>query len=169
MLYLLVLTSVAKAEIFNDIKISGNQRLSIETVIMFSDLATNVDLSKEDLNISIKKLYETNYFKDVKIEIKNKTLEIKVEENPIIQSIKIEGIKNKEIEKNLYDLTKKSEKYPFLNDQIKDQKNLLLNVVRSTGFYFAKIETIVLDNSNNSVDIIYSFDLEVCLIHMEFH
>tara|TARA_Y100001970_G_scaffold232218_1_gene288980 strand:- start:15752 stop:18010 length:2259 start_codon:yes stop_codon:yes gene_type:complete len=159
MLYLLVLTSVAKAEIFNDIKISGNQRLSIETVIMFSDLATNVDLSKEDLNISIKKLYETNYFKDVKIEIKNKTLEIKVEENPIIQSIKIEGIKNKEIEKNLYDLTKKSEKYPFLNDQIKDQKNLLLNVVRSTGFYFAKIETIVLDNSNNSVDIIYSFDL----------
>ena len=41
-------------------------------------------------------------------------LEIKVIENPIIQTISINGIKNKSIIRQLEDITKKSEKYPFL-------------------------------------------------------
>ena len=38
-------------------------------------------------------------------------------------------------------------------------KNLLLNIVRSSGFYFSEIETKVIDNKNNSVDLIYNFKL----------
>ena len=39
----------------------------------------NDEINKEDLNLSIKKLYKTNYFKDIKILItKNKILEIKL-------------------------------------------------------------------------------------------
>ena len=41
-------------------------------------------------------------------------LEIKVKENPIIQTILIKGIKNKNIVRQLEEVTKKSEKYPFL-------------------------------------------------------
>ena len=42
----------------------------------------------------------------------------------------------------MYEYTKKYEKYPFLKSQIRDQKNLLLNIVRSIGFYFSEIETL---------------------------
>ena len=69
---LLLSFSVSKAEIYNEIKVEGNERLSVETVIMFSGLNLSDDLTINDLNSSIKKLYKTNYFKDIKITQKKK-------------------------------------------------------------------------------------------------
>ena len=92
---LLLSFSVSKAKIYKEIIVEGNERLSVETVIMFSGLNLSDDLTINDLNLSIKKLYKTNYFKDIKITPKNNILKIKIIENPIIQSIKISGIKNK--------------------------------------------------------------------------
>ena len=156
---LLLFFSVSNAEIYKEIKVVGNERLSVETVIMFSGLNLSDDLTINDLNLSIKKLYKTNYFKDIKINTDNKVIKIMIIENPIIQSININGVKNKSILRKLIDITKKSEKYPYLKNNILDQNNLLLNIVRASGFYFAKIETKILDNQNNSVDIIYDFKL----------
>ena len=42
---------------------------------------------------------------------KDKTLEIYIDENPIIQKIKINGVKNKSILNKFSEVTKKSEKY----------------------------------------------------------
>ena len=156
---LLLSFSTLKAEIYKEIKVEGNERLSVETIIMFSGLNLSYDVTVNDLNTSIKKLYKTNYFKDIKITQKNKILTIKIIENPIIQSIKINGIKNKTILNKLEELTKKSEKYPFLKNNILNQNNLLLNTVRGTGYYFAELDTKIIDNQNNSVDILYNFIL----------
>ena len=87
------------------------------------------------------------------------TININVIENPIIQSIVINGIENKELLKNLREITKKSEKYPYLKNRLKAERDLLLNVVRANGFYFAKIQTKLLNNNNNSVDVFYEFEL----------
>ena len=157
----LVLNSkFVNAEIYQEIKVEGNQRLSVETVLMFSGLNINQEISDDDLNISIKNLYNTNYFKDIKITPQNKILTIAIIENPIIQSIKINGVKNKTILNELSKITKKSEKYPYLKKKIKSQKNLLLNTVRASGFYFAEIQSLIIDNQNNSVDLIYNFNLK---------
>ena len=56
-------TTTVNAQIFNEIEVKGNKRLSVETVLMFSGLRTNIDYNTEDLNSAIKSLYETNYFK----------------------------------------------------------------------------------------------------------
>ena len=125
---LLLSFSVSKAKIYKEIIVEGNERLSVETVIMFSGLNLSDDLTINDLNSSIKKLYKTNYFKDIKITQKKKILTIIIIENPIIQSIKINGIKNKNTLSKLEELTKKSEKYPFLKNKILNQNNLLLNL-----------------------------------------
>ena len=159
LLIFLFIVSSSKAEVFNEIKVSGNKRLSVETILMFSGLEVNKNLEPNDLNLAIKKLYETNYFQNIEILPRNKILEIIIIENPIIQTISINGIKNKSIIKKLRDVTIKSEKYPFLNSSIKEQKNILLNIIRSSGFYFVEVETNVTENKNNSVDIIYNFNL----------
>jgi len=156
---LLLSFSPSIADIYKEIKVEGNERLSVETVIMFSGLNLSDDFTINDLNTSIKKLYKTNYFKDIKITQKKKILIIKIVENPIIQSIKINGIRNKATLSKLEELTKKTEKYPFLKNNIQNQNNLLLNIVRGTGYYFAELDTKVIDNQNNSVDIIYNFIL----------
>ncbi len=152
-------TTTVNAQIFNEIEVKGNKRLSVETVLMFSGLRTNIDYNTEDLNSAIKSLYETNYFKNIEINILGNKLEIKIEENPIIQSITINGIKNKSILKQLSDITKKSEKYPFLKNKVENEKNILLNFVRSAGFYFSNVNVKIIDNKNNSVDLIYDFNL----------
>ena len=150
---------VVNAEIYEEIKVEGNERLSAETVIMFSGLKIDADIEKDELNSSIKKLYQTDYFKNIIIETADSIITIKINENPIIQTIKINGVKNKSILEKLTDATKKSEKYPYLKNNIKDQKNFLLNTVRSAGFYFAEIDAKIINNRNNSVNIIYEFNL----------
>ena len=139
----------AYAEVYNEIIVDGNDRLSVETIIMFSGIKTGQDLSDNDLNNSIKNLYKTNYFKDINLSTSDKVIRIEIVENPIIQNIKINGVKNKAILEKLKKITKKNEKYPYLKNKILDQNNLLLNIIRATGFYFAKIETNVIDNKNN--------------------
>ena len=86
-------------------------------------------------------------------------MNIIVKENPIIQEIKINGIKNKSILKELEKITRKTEKYPFIKSNIINQKNQLNNIVRINGFYFADIKTEIINNNNNSVDLIYNFNL----------
>ena len=157
--YLFTNISFSNAKIYNEIIITGNKRLSVETILMFSGLKTNTDLTENDLNLSIKELYKTDYFEDIQILKKNNVLQIKITENPIIQNIYIKGIKNKSIIKEIEEVTKKSEKYPFLINKIQDQKNLLLNIIRSNGFYFSDLETKIINNQNNSVDIFYIFNL----------
>ena len=111
------------------------------------------------MNDAFKALFDTNYFKNLKINIDTGILKITVVENPIIQEIVINGIKNKSILKELKKITRKSEKYPFVESYVINQKNQLNNIVRMNGFYFANIETQIIDNNNNSVNLIYNFDL----------
>ncbi len=161
LIFLLFISNLsnAKSEIYYEIKVNGNQRISAETIVMFSGLQIGQNTEINQLNISIKNLYETNYFKNVEIGADNGIINITVIENPIIQSISINGIKNKEILKQLLDVTKKSEKYPYLKNTIKKQRDLLINIVRNYGFYFSTLDTILVDNKNNSVNIIFDFDL----------
>ena len=101
------------SEIIKKIKVSGNDRLANETIILFSELNINDDINSEKLNTAFKKLYETDYFKNIEISFDNGLLSIQVKENPLIQSVIINGIKNKTILKELSKITKKIEKYPY--------------------------------------------------------
>ena len=94
---LFMFTSVLKAEIIKEINIEGNQRISSETIKMFSGVSIKSDLSENDLNKILKQLYQTNFFDFVSVKIENKILTIKVKENPIIQNINYEGIKSSEM------------------------------------------------------------------------
>ena len=159
LIYFLLLFDVSYAKKYNEIKVSGNVRLTLETITMFSGLKLESEIDNQDLNNAIKNLYKTNYFKNIKITTSDDIIQIDVKENPIIQSIKIDGITNKSILSQLLEITKKTEKYPFLQQNIIKQKNLLLNAVRGSGFYFAEIEVKIIENPNNSVNLLYDFEL----------
>ena len=159
LLFLISNFANVSSEIYNEIKVEGNERLSVETIIMFSGIKVGTNLEDDDLNLALKNLYKTNYFEDVKIETSNNLIQIKIVENPIIQSIVINGVKNKSIKQKLKEIVKKSEKYPFLLNKVKEQENYLLNIVRSSGFYFASIDTKIINNDNNSIDLFYDFKL----------
>ena len=149
----------AFSEQLKSIEINGNDRLADETIILFSNLKIGDEIDKHTLNNTFKNLYQTNYFKDLKINFDFGKLIITVNENPIIQEIKINGVKNKSILNELKKITRKTEKYPFIESEIKNQKNQLNNIIRMNGFYFATIKTEIINNSNNSINLNYNFNL----------
>ena len=99
--FFFISTFALKAEVINKINIEGNQRISTETIRMFSGISVGDDLSENDLNKILKELYETNFFDLVSVKIADKILFIKVKENPIIQNINFEGIKSSKILEDL--------------------------------------------------------------------
>ena len=105
--------NILKADILNSIIISGNERLSKETIIIFSELELNSEINTEIINDTIKKLYETNYFKDIKINFDKNELSINIIENPIIQTTKVNGIKNRFLLKEFQNIIKKKGKVSF--------------------------------------------------------
>jgi len=155
----LLAITAASSEKLKSIDIIGNERLADETIILFSNLVIGEDIDANLINNTFKNLFDTDYFKDLKINFNSGILIITVVENPIIQEIIINGVKNKSILKELQKITRKTEKYPFIESNIVNQKNQLNNIVRLNGFYFSEIKTQIIKNNNNSVNLIYNFNL----------
>ena len=64
-LILLVGLNNSFAEIVKKIQIEGNDRVSSDTIKLFSGVKLNDDLNTSELNQILKKLYDTNFFKDI--------------------------------------------------------------------------------------------------------
>ena len=152
-------TSSSSSEIIKKFSILGNERVADETIIMFSNLKIGEQISQNKLNKALKDLYYTNYFKNIEISSENQIIKIVVKENPIIQKKIINGIKKNKIKDKILEISSKIEKYPFVENKINEQVILLKNILRSYGYYFVKLETKINKNSNNTVDLIYNFEL----------
>ena len=96
LLSVIFLTRLEAGEIKN-IKISGNERISDDTIKMFSRVEVGQIASETRLNEILKDIYDSSFFKDVSVELKTNTLIINVEENPIIENIKYDGVNAKKI------------------------------------------------------------------------
>ena len=107
-LFILNFGSTSFAKNINKFNIIGNERVSNETIIMFSKLKVNQKIDDIILNESLKNLYYTNYFEKVTISNDKGTITIKVKENPIIQKVQINGIDDNSILENLEKITLKA-------------------------------------------------------------
>ena len=158
-IFIISITSSSIAEVINNLNVKGNNRVSKETIILFGDIQLNQEINDIELNSIIKNLFETNFFKNVKIKISNNTLEIEVVENPLVQSVSIEGVKNKNILKILRENMTLKEKSSFVPTTANEDKKKLLNILRSNGYYRATIKQNYLESSNNTVELIYQVSL----------
>ena len=158
-LFFLLLVSSVQSEMVKKIEISGNSRISNETVILFGEVDKDKDLNNNDLNKIFKNLYKTNFFKEIKVELKNNILKIFVVENPIIQSIELKGIKADKIKKPILDSLLLKDNSSFIEYLAKKDKNNITNVLKSSGYFFAEVKFILVENSNNTVSLIYDVDL----------
>ena len=86
-IFLFTFSSNVYSEMVNSINIEGNERLSDGTIIVYGDINKSKNYESDDVNLIIKKLFETNFFSDIKVEINNGILSITVRENPIINLI----------------------------------------------------------------------------------
>ena len=153
------LISNALSDIVKEIKISGNERIANETIIMFAKIQSISDVNEDDLNRILKDLYDTNFFKNVSINLDQDVLNISVEENPLIENIEYNGIKSKtllnEITKNLSLKARSS----YSDILFRNDKNKIISKLKNTGYYFSNIELEKIDLDNNKVDLIFNIDI----------
>ena len=86
-----IFNTKAYSEVVNKLETEGNQRITAETISIFADIILGKDYKPSDINSLIKKLYETNFFSNITVELNDGVLKIIVEENPIINTIVING------------------------------------------------------------------------------
>ena len=159
-LIFLVFKTNTYSDSFSEIKILGNKRITNETIILFSgiDQLSKKDISENDLNTLLKKLYETNFFSNIKINIIDGELTITVSENAIVNSIVFDGEKAQKYIDTLSPLLKLREKTSFVSTYVKSDINIVKEFYRHLEFYFAKIDLQVEELSNNRVNLIYKID-----------
>ena len=161
-LFLLFTTSLSNfsyADIVNKIEINGNDRISDETILVFSSIKIGQKVKPVDINNILNNIYDTNFFKNVNVSLIDNKLIILVEENPIIGEIFIEGIKAKKIVKNLkanIDLKRRSS-YSELT--LKNDKEKIFKILRDLGYYTSTVDVLLKDQKNNIVDIIFKIKL----------
>ena len=134
------LNANSHSEIVKKIEVVGNERISKETIVIFGDVALGKNYEISDVNSLIKKLYETSFFSDISVEIKNNTLNITVKENPIIGSIIFDGEKADKYKNKIKELLSLREKGAFVENNIKQDINQIKAFYRSLGYYFVKID-----------------------------
>ena len=152
--FLLVNTSYS--EIISEFNITGNDRVSAQTIINFSEFNKGANITDNDLNNILKKIYETNFFEDVSVDIKNSILTINVKEHPIIQDIKFEGIKAVKFVEALIDEISLKPKGPFNKFTLKRDLEKVLNILKQSGYYFATVDVQKEDNPNKTINLIYN-------------
>ena len=157
---LLLISSLSLAETINDITVSGNKRISKESIAIFGDISLNKNYNDDDLNIIFKNIYETNFFKDINLKINNSILEITVVENPIIEDVEINGIRSENLTELLFDKIQLKNRSSYIESFFLSDLNLIKNILKSSGYYFSEIKTSsTLNEEQNSIRLTYDVNL----------
>jgi outer membrane protein insertion porin family len=139
--------------------INGNDRIADETIQMFASVSINEEISPDDINNILKSIYESNFFKDVSVNLKDDTLIINVVENPLIQKIVFNGIKAKKIKEKITQNLNLKSRSSFNEVYLQKDKAIIQSNLKELGYYFSTIEILINQLDNNKVDIFYEINL----------
>ena len=158
-LIFLLMHSIVNAENIKEIIIEGNERVSKETILMFSDIDINENLDEKKINQILIDLYGSNFFDNINVDFNNSILKITVKELPIIENINFTGLKankHKEAVKKNLNLRSRSSYNKFL---LSEDKKEISKTLRQLGYYFSNIDTFIEVLGDNKVNINYKIDL----------
>ncbi|MDC3185589.1 outer membrane protein assembly factor BamA, partial [Candidatus Pelagibacter sp.] len=143
----------------SNVEINGNERITKETIILFGQIDLNNEIDDNELNIILKNLYETNFFEDIKLKIIDQTLIVNVKEFPLISSLEIVGVKAKKIKNPILENINLKNKGSFNEYLAGKDKDIVINVLRSFGYYFAKVDIKIIDQPNKTIKLIYEIEM----------
>ena len=131
-LFFIILTNIGFAEI-KKINILGNTRVSSATIESLVDKKiSNVD--NIYINNLTKKIYDTDFFSDVKISFNQDVLTINVAENPIVNFFYINGVKDTDLDQINKIITLK-ENSIFSSSKLKKDIEATKEFLNASGYY----------------------------------
>ena len=152
-LFILNLT-ILKADVVNDLVISGNKRVSDETIKIYGEIDISKDITENELDKILKNLYSTNFFEDVKVQIKNNKLEIVLKEYPVINQLILIGEESNKYKELIKKTIRLKEKKSFIKSFLAKDLETIKKLYSSLGYNFSKVEAKIKTNESDNLDLI---------------
>lgn len=159
--YFILSLKIANSDEVNKINVIGNSAVSYETVLALAEIKNEkFDINIEKLNNIQKRLFESSFFSSVEVSLSGQTLNIRLQENPLVDYILISGIDEhpvfkREIEKFLNTKVNSIFSENILNKDI----SLVKEYLASEGYFKNSVEFTVKKNQKNFVNIFFDINL----------
>jgi len=140
-----------------DIRVRGTQRIEPGTVLSYLSIHPGEPYNEQVVDRSLKSLFATGLFADVKMNWDGAILTVNVVENPIINQIVFEG-ESKVSEK---DLTKEVQLKPrqvFTRAKVQGDVQRIIELYRRNGKFAATVDPQIIQRPQNRVDLIFSIN-----------
>ena len=157
--YLFLFFNISNAEIVNKIVINGNERVSDETIMVFSAVKLGDTINAEKLNQIVNSLYDSNFFDNISTSFNNQELTITVKESPIINKVEFQGIKSKTLVESLSKNLSLKSRSSYNTYQLELDKLQIQNQLKNRGYYYSKIKIFTNIKDNNTLDLIYDINI----------
>ena len=156
--FTIFLSSFTKAEVVKQIQITGNKRVSPETIKIYGKIEKDKDYSKKDLNLILNNLYKTNFFADVKIDLNNSVLNINLVEYPVINQLLILGETKKKFVEEIEKIIFSKENNSFIKNKLSKDVETIKQLYGSIGYNFTKVETKTRKIDESNLDLIFQIE-----------
>ena len=139
------------------INVTGNRRVAEGTVLSYLPVQIGDVVSQGGLSQSLERLFATNLFKDIKLDLDGSVLTVTIVENPIINRVNIEG--NDVItDERLLEIIDVQPRRIYNRQVALDAAAKLLDVYRASGRFAAVVEPKIIELDENRVDLVFEVD-----------
>jgi len=140
-----------------NIRIEGVQRIEPETVRSYLLVQPGDPWDPERIDRSLKALFATGLFADVKLDREGNTLIVRVVENPIINRIAFEG-NSKLDDKDLNGEIQLRPRVVYTRTRVQNDVKRIIDLYRRHGHFAATVEPKVIQLSENRVDLVFEIN-----------
>ena len=152
---------IANSSLSNEsiiLKIIGNERITSNTIKETIDYNDKKKYSLEEINNIQKKLIETDFFSEVKVNVIKNIITINVKENPIIDFFYIKGIVRKDSEDFIYKNISLGNNKVFSEAKLKKDIDLIKDVLQKSGYYNVSVNTEISKLPGNVYNVVINVD-----------
>ncbi|MBV9827245.1 MAG: outer membrane protein assembly factor BamA [Alphaproteobacteria bacterium] len=150
-------SAAAGAGTIANIRIEGAQRIEKETIRSYLILQPGDNWDAEKVDGSLKALFATGLFADVKLVRDGSTLVVRVVENPIINRIAFEG-NSKLADKDLNGEIQLRPRVVYTRTRVENDVRRIIELYRRHGRFAATVEPKVIQLSENRVDLVFEIN-----------
>ena len=141
----------------SEIRVEGIRRVAEGTVQTYLPVKVGDITTPSSLSNALERLYETNLFQDIKLDLDGTVLIVSVIENPIINRVNIEG--NEVItDERLLEVIDVQPRRVYNRKVAIDATRQLIDVYRAGGRFAAVVEPKIIELDNNRVDLVFEVE-----------
>ena len=147
----------ARGGVIQSIKVEGNQRIETATVQSYMLVQPGDQFDPDRLDRSLKTLYATGLFQDVRLTREGDTLVVHLVENPLVNRVAFEGnhkVTDDEI-RTAIQLRARAVYTPALAES---DRQVILRLYAKKGYYNARVDPEIIRLEQNRVDVVFEIN-----------